>query len=52
MRTLELGATLGISRKRTENYSELTFPLTHATPLLSAPTLSEGECRVSAGERR
>ena len=25
------------------------FSLTHATPLLPAPTLSEGECRVSAG---
>jgi hypothetical protein len=34
------------------NLQRAHFSLIHATPLLPAHTLSEGEFRVSAGERR
>ena len=36
--------------KRTEIYIELTFHSHLPTPLLPAPTLSEGEYKVSSGE--
>jgi hypothetical protein len=38
-----------LAAKKTRNLQRAHFSLTHATPLLPAPTLSEGECRVSAG---
>src|SRR5271169_4963046 len=38
-----------LASKKTRNLQRAHFSLTHATPLLPVTTLSEGECRVSAG---
>jgi len=41
-----------LASKENRKLQRAHFSLTHATPLLPARTLSEGEFRVSAGERR
>jgi hypothetical protein len=49
-RPMELHTMEGFGGKKEQKSAASSLSLTHATPLLPAPTLSEGESRVSAGE--